>query len=68
MRVEANHFHPMRGHVEDGCVVVFSDGRELTIKSDWPGWHLVDKDGRQVGEKASGAYDLVSVILAQEAA
>lgn len=64
--VGAHHFHPICGHVEDGNTVFFSDGRRLTIKSVTGGWALIDKDGKQVGETADGAYPLTHLIVSLE--
>jgi hypothetical protein len=65
--INAAHFHPMRGHVEHGASVLFSDGRALTVKSVTGGWGLFDDKGRQVGETADGAYTLTTQIVKLEA-
>lgn len=66
--ISAKAFHPMRGHVEDGAEVLFSDGRRLTIKAGGVGgWNLVDTEGHVVAA-ADGAFDLTAQIVKLEAA
>jgi len=67
--IKASLFHPMRGHVDAGNQVLFSDGRVLTIKSAGNGgWALFDKDGKQVGDSADGAHALTTLIVSLEPA
>jgi hypothetical protein len=68
MKVIAKHFHPMRGHVEDGTVVLFANGSELTIKSGMRGWRLVDGSGADAAPESSSAHELTAQIVQMDAA
>jgi hypothetical protein len=45
--IDAEAFHPMRGHVADGVVVRFPDKSTMTLTNTMRGWTLVDAGGQQ---------------------
>jgi len=49
MRTHQDVFTPMRGHIEDGCVIDCENGDVLTLKADMSGWSLADQAGKQLG-------------------
>jgi hypothetical protein len=69
MKVHAKDFHPMRGHVEDGAVVMFSDGSELTLRSSMRGWKLIDQAGVPAfAEEIPSAFELTRLIVERDQA
>lgn len=38
MRTHQDVFTPMRGHIEDGCVIDCENGDVLALKADMSGW------------------------------
>ena len=65
MKINARFFHPLRGHVEAGNIVVFPNRHEFTIHAHGVGkWILVDGETK-VGP-FDGAYDLASGIAKME--
>ena len=61
MTTTQSAFHPMRGHVIEGCVVLCDNGDHLTVKSTMRGWSLVDQDGRSHGHDMT-AYQLADAV------
>ena len=57
MIVDAQIFHPMKGHVANKAQIVFPD-QTLTIKSIMSGWVMVDKNDKVVSDILPGAYDV----------
>jgi hypothetical protein len=61
MKIKAESFHPWRGHVETGNIVVFRDGSEFTITPfKTTQWMLVRKS-TTIGP-FDGAFDLTAKI------
>ncbi len=60
-------FHPMRGHVVDGCEIACDNGDVLTLKSVMRGWALHSQRGELVGEETSNAYLLARFVIAHGA-
>lgn len=44
LKIKAEDFHPMRGHVGEGNEVIFDDGRVWVIRDGGTGWNLREKD------------------------
>lgn len=40
MKTTQDEFHPMRGHVEDGCIIHMRNGDDVTLKNTMRGWQL----------------------------
>lgn len=64
MKVLASEFHPMRGHVEDGATIIFSDKTTAELKITMNGWALVGADGVCLCRPISCANELTRQILA----
>lgn len=62
MTTTQSAFHPMRGHLIDGCVVLCDNGDRLTVKSSMLGWSLVDQAGRSLGTDLS-AYQVADAVI-----
>jgi len=58
MRVKSNHFHHMRGHVCDGCVIVAPSGKEFRLRNTIRGWIVDGPDG----QPCSGYLDSVMAV------
>lgn len=62
------NFHPMLGHVSEGCSILFANGETLTVKSTLLGWCLVDWKGEQVSPSDMSANALVAFIFQRDCA
>jgi hypothetical protein len=60
--VAADSFHPMRGHVADGAVVLFADGSTMTLSNTMRGWTLLDDQGRQAFNPIADAIAVASFV------
>lgn len=61
MKATQSLFHPMWGHVADGCRVTGDFTGELTIKADMRGWTVVDPSGASLGT-GLGAYQVAAIV------
>lgn len=57
-KVHSKDFHTMRGHVEDGKIIIAPSGREYTLKSTMRGWRVVGPDGLEVSGNLNSAHDV----------
>jgi hypothetical protein len=55
-------FHPMLGHVEDGCEIACSNGDTLTVRPSIRGWCLINQRGEQVGRDMN-AWQLADAVV-----
>lgn len=62
MKTTQDLFHPMRGHVDDGCVIKMRNGEEMTVRGTMNGWQLVHADGRHHSAPSHSAYDLARIV------
>lgn len=62
MKTTQNQFHPMRGHVCDGCEVMMNNGDVVTVRAVMAGWQLMDADGRPHGIATNSAHVLACVV------
>lgn len=58
MKVQSEHFTPMRGHVEHGCIIVAPSGKEFTLRSSMTGWRIVGPDGHEVSGNLKSAFEV----------
>ena len=59
MKTTTAQFHPMRGHVEDGYIIVAPNGNDYTLKNTMRGWVVVNnKDGLPVSGNLQSAHDV----------
>jgi hypothetical protein len=56
-------FHPMRGHVHDGCIVSRRNGDMLTISGVMGGWALHTQDGVELGRNLC-AHEVNALVIA----
>ena len=64
MKVKAQNFHTMLGHVANGCVVIDESGNEYTLKpSGNTGWMLVDASGSDVSGFLGSAYEVENFVV-----
>lgn len=64
--VHASAFHPMRGHVAAGVVVLFGSGERLTVNASTLGWELRDDAGRRVSPAGLMAEGLTRWIVQRD--
>ncbi len=60
-------FHPMRGHVADGCEIECDNGDVLTLNAVIRGWSLHNQHGVLVGEETNDAYLIARYVMAYDA-
>ncbi|CAB4151673.1 hypothetical protein UFOVP601_28 [uncultured Caudovirales phage] len=58
MKVQSQNFTTMRGHVEDGCVIVAPSGKEFTLRSTMTAWRIVGPDGIECSGNLKSAFDV----------
>lgn len=58
MRVQSEHFTPMKGHVTHGCVIVAPSGKEFTLHSTMTGWRVAGPDGQEVSGNLRSAFEV----------
>ena len=56
-------FHPMRGHIQDGCHISMSNGDSLTLHSVMAGWELRRSDGSAVAPPTADAAVIASQVV-----
>ena len=56
-------FHPMRGHMTDGCRIACDNGDELVLKNTMYGWELVDQNGKRIGERTNDAFLITRYVI-----
>lgn len=64
MQTTQDQFHPMMGHVADGCVIGMRNGEVLTLKSVINGWQLYDQEGRPFNISTSSAHVVACMVEA----
>lgn len=62
MRTTQDAFHPMRGHVADGCVIDMNNGDKLLLKNMMKGWQLYDQHGKPFGAPTNSAHVVACLI------
>lgn len=55
-------FHPMRGHVADGTVIIMRNGDRVTLKATMAGWCLMRQDGTVYAECGHNAYNVAAFV------
>ena len=64
MKTTTKSFHAIRGHVEEGCIIVAPSGREFTIKNTVNGWMIHDNsDGLAVSGYLPAAVDVERFVV-----
>jgi len=64
MKVKAQNFHTMLGHVTNGCIVIDESGNEYTLKpSRNIGWMFVDANGSDVSGFLGSAYEVENFVV-----
>jgi hypothetical protein len=63
MKTTQTAFHPMRGHVADGCEIQCENGDVLTLNATMKGWQLRDQDGRKYGEETNDAQQVAAYVV-----
>ena len=58
MKVQSQNFTPMRGHVDEGCVIVAPSGKEFTLRNTMTGWRVVGPDGLDCSGNLKSAFDV----------
>lgn len=62
MKTTQDNFHPMRGHVVDGCEITMRNGDICTIKASIHGWELLNPKGLIVGVPTKSAHVLACLV------
>lgn len=63
MKTTQTAFHPMRGHVADGCEIQCENGDVLTLNATMKGWQLRDQDGRKYGNETNDAQQVAAYVV-----
>jgi hypothetical protein len=63
MKTTVDQFHPMRGHVADGCIVVAPSGKEFTIKNTIKGWMVIGPNGHPCSGYLPAATDVAYFVV-----
>jgi hypothetical protein len=63
MKTRVQDFHPMRGHVADGCIIVTPSGKEFILKNTMRGWVVNGPDGLPVSGNLNSANDVAYFIV-----
>lgn len=63
MRVQSEKFHPMLGHVENGCVIIAPSGKEFTLRATMVGWEVVGPDGVPCSGNLMSANDVTWFVV-----
>ena len=63
MKVHSEQFHPMLGHVAEGCVIVAPSGREFTLRHGSGGWIMHGPDGRPCSGWLPSANDVTRFVV-----
>lgn len=62
--VEAERFHPMRGHIAIGIRVRLPDGSILSVAPRMHGWTLADEEGQDAFAPVADAIQFTTNVLA----
>lgn len=63
MKTTQDAFHPMRGHVADGCEITMRNGDVLTLRATMQGWQLVDAQGRPYWSRPTRSAHVVDCLV-----
>lgn len=63
MRVQSDHFTPMKGHVSNECIIIAPSGKEFTLRSTMTGWRIVGPDGNDVSGNLRSAFDVECFVV-----
>ena len=63
MKTTQEAFHPMRGHMQDGCQISMSGGDSLTLHSVMAGWELRRADGSVLAPPTADASVIASQVV-----
>lgn len=66
MKVHFDQFHPMRGHAEEGAVIIAKSGKEFTIQNKIGGWMIYGPDNKPCTGYLPTAYDVARFVNSLE--
>lgn len=63
MTTTQDAFHPLRGHMQDGCQISMSSGDILTLRAVMGGWELRRADGSAVAPPSADARVITDQVV-----